>query len=60
MVQKLQMVQQLAWLAMASAQQAQDEAPYRFKAPAQRYKLGDKVRLNFWYIKTGRPSKRFD
>lgn len=60
MVYKLREAQQIAEAAMASAQQAQEEAANRSRAPAPLYKVGDKVRPHLRNIATDRPCKKFD
>lgn len=60
MVKKLREAQQIAEAAMASAQQAQENIANRYRTPAPKYKIGDKVRLNLRHIRTDRPCKKFD
>lgn len=45
---------------MATAQQAQEVAANRSRAPSPEYKVGDKVRLNLRHVQTDRPCKKFD
>lgn len=57
LVSKLRQAQQMAEAAMATAQQAQEVAANRSRAPSPEYKVGDKVRLNLRHVQTDRPCK---
>lgn len=60
MVSKLRDAQQMAEAAIVSAQQNQEAAANRGRAPAPEYKVGDVVRLNLRHVQTDRPCKKFD
>ncbi|KAI0996852.1 hypothetical protein K3495_g11332 [Podosphaera aphanis] len=60
MVTKLREAQRMAGAAIVSAQQNQEAAADRGRAPAPEYKVGGKVRLNLRHVQTDRPCKKFD
>lgn len=60
MVTKLKDATDFAQMAMASAQQLQEEYANRNRDPAEQFNIGDKVWLDLRNIKTDRPSKKLD
>src|SRR5271157_241315 len=60
MVRKLRQATEWAQIAMATAQQAQENATNTHRQQAPKLKVGDKVILNLENIRTDRPIKKLD
>jgi hypothetical protein len=60
MVRKLKQATEWAQMAMAAAQQDQENAANTHRQQAPQFKVGDKVMLSLENIKTDRPTKKLD
>lgn len=59
-VKKIQRASEWAQMAMALAQQRQEEAANRIRQQAPNFRVGDKVWLSLKNVKTTRPNKKLD